>query len=136
MAPVPDSDYRVRERNMAMGFVLLQLADAAGNELVPRRYVEAHLDRLGVPRPVQAVLPAIKVVSSGGLLLGLRWPRLGAVTSSCLIAFYAAAVGFHLNAGDHPVVAGPAVAFGLGAAALLAAVYAPALRQARSEEHD
>lgn len=71
---------------------------------------------------------------SGGLLLGLRWPRLGALTSAWLIGFYAAAIGFHLNAGDHSVLAAPAAAYGLGAGALLAGVYVPALRQVRNKD--
>lgn len=117
-----------------MGFVVLQLVDALGNQLVPRRYVEAHLDHLRVPRKLQQMLPAIKVLSSAGLMLGLRWPRLGALTSACLIGYYAAAVGFHLNAPEHPALAAPAAVFGAGAAAVLVAVYIPDARS-HSETH-
>lgn len=111
-----------------MGFALLQLADAVGNQLVSRRYVEAHLDHLRVPRKLQQMLPAIKVLSSAGLMIGLRWPRLGVLTSACLIGYYAAAVGFHLNAPEHSALAAPAAAFGVGAAAVLVAVYIPDAR--------
>lgn len=116
---------RIRRQDLAVGFAVLQLADAAGSELLPRRWVQAHLDHLGVPRRTQRLLPAIKMLSSAGLLLGLRWPRFGTVTSVCLIGYYAAAMRFHLNAPEHPIMAAPAGAFGLGAATVLLVVYLP-----------
>lgn len=90
----------------------MQVMDAAGNALVPKRYLDAHFDRLGVPLRVRPLLPVIKVVSSAGLVLGLKWRRLGAVTSAATVAYYVAAVGFHARAGDHPFVALPAALFG------------------------
>ena len=119
---------RDRKRRLAVGFALLQLADATGNMIVPERYVTAHLDHLRVPKWLQPMLPRIKVISSIGLLLGLRWPRLGVLTSSCLIGYYASAVGFHLRAPEHPILAAPACAFGVGAAAVLVGVYLPNVR--------
>lgn len=116
-------------RNRAVGFALLQLVDAAGNALAPSASVTAHLDHLGVPQWLQRMLPGIKVTSSVGLLLGLRWPRLGVLTSSCLIGYYAAATGFHLRAPEHPALALPAAAFGIGAAAVLVGVYLPNARR-------
>jgi hypothetical protein len=113
---------------MAVGFALLQLADVTGNMLVPAGRVTAHLDHLSVPRWLQPMLPVIKVISSAGLVLGLRWPRLGVLTSSCLTGYYAAATGFHVRAPEHPILAAPAAAFGVGAATVLLAVYAPAAR--------
>src|SRR2546423_6402584 len=97
----------------------MQLADATGSEVVPRRYIRAHLDHLGVPERLRPALTPIKVASSVGLLLGNRWPRIGAVTSASLVAYYTAAIAFHVRAHDHPVVALPAALFGATAAAAL-----------------
>lgn len=98
----------------------VQVLDAIGNE-IPRELVRRHLDHLGVPPRLRPALPLIKVASTAGLLLGLRSGRVAAVTSASLVAFYAAAVRFHLLAGDHPVVALPAAALGAGAAVNLCA---------------
>ncbi|MHB8467272.1 MAG: DoxX family protein [Acidimicrobiales bacterium] len=105
---------------------MLQLVDAAGNALVPKRRVDAHLDHLRVPAPLRPALPAIKVLSSVGLVLGLNSPRLGTLTSAALVGYYAAAVGYHLRAGDHPALAVPAAVFGAAAAAALFGVFVPA----------
>src|SRR5687767_6157864 len=59
------------QRDLVVRFALLQLVDAAGNVIVPKRYVTAHLDHLRVPRWLQPLLPGIKAISSVGLLLGL-----------------------------------------------------------------
>lgn len=106
---------------------LLQLADAAANEIAPRRIVDKHLDHLRVPVPLRRALPVIKMLSSAGLILGARSPRIGALTSAALVAYYAAAVGYHRNAGDHPAVAAPAALFGATAATALFGVFLPSV---------
>jgi hypothetical protein len=116
-----------RTKGLALGLAASQLVDAIANELVPRRYVKAHLDHLGVPERLQSGLPVIKVASSVGLLLGTKLPRLGVMTSAGLVAYYAAAVGFHVLAHDHPVVSVPAAIFGASAAVALVSVYLPAV---------
>jgi hypothetical protein len=108
----------------------LQLGDAIGNELVPRRYLTAHLDHLGVPNRLRPALPVIKVAGSAGLILGIKSPYLGALTAACLVGFYAAAVVFHVRADDNPVVWLPAIAFGATAAASLVTFYLPATADA------
>src|SRR5437588_5742713 len=108
-----------RTRQLVLGLALVQLLDVVGGELVPRRYVDAHLDHLGVPTYLRPVLGVIKGTASLGLLAGLRWPRLGAVTSAALVSYYSAAARFHLLAGDHPALAAPAGALGIGAAMAL-----------------
>ena len=113
-------------KHLAVGLAAAQLADAIGNELVPRRYLTAHLDHLGVPNRLRPALPVIKVAGSAGLVLGIKSPRLGAMTAACLVGFYAAAVVFHVLADDHPVVWLPAIAFGASAAASLVTFYLPA----------
>jgi hypothetical protein len=112
--------------HLAVGLAALQLADVIGNGLVPRRYLTAHLDHLGVPNRLRPALPVIKVAGSAGLVLGIKSPHLGALTAACLVGYYSAAVMFHVRADDHPVVWLPAVAFGATAAASLLTFYLPA----------
>ena len=109
-------DWRKR---LAVGLAAFQLADAVGSGLVPRSARTAHLDHLGVPHRLRPALPVIKVAGSAGLVVGITSPRLGALTSACLVGYYAAAVAYHVRADDHPVVWLPAIAFGAAAAALL-----------------
>ncbi len=118
--PVPSKS------RLAVGLAAFQVLDAIANEL-PRRYVSVHLDHLGVPEVIRRVLPVIKVSSSAGLLLGIGRPRLGAMTAAALVSYYAAAVRFHLLAGDHPVLAAPAAACGVTAALALVTLYMPAI---------
>jgi hypothetical protein len=118
-----------RHRQLVLGLAAAQVLDALGGELVPRRYVEAHLDHLGVPSELRPALGVIKVTASVGLVAGLKWPRLGAVTSAALVSYYAAAARFHLLAGDHAVIAAPAAAFGAGAAVALTEFFLPASRR-------
>jgi hypothetical protein len=49
------------------------------------------------------------------------------MTSAVLVAFYAAAVGFHGFAGDHPAVALPAISFGASAALCLVSYFVPVI---------
>jgi len=100
---------------LALRLAAAQVVDAIANE-IPRRYVARHLDHLGVPARVRPLLPVIKVSSAAGLVIGIKVPRLGALTAVSLVAYYAAAARFHLLAGDHPVMAAPAAAFGAAAA--------------------
>ena len=92
----------------------------------PQISMGARLDHLGVPRVLRSILPVIKVSTSVGLLVSLRRPGRRA-TSAVLVAFYAAAVGFHGFAGDHPAVALPATAFGANAALCLVSCFMPAI---------
>ena len=120
---------RDRKTSLAWGLAAAQLLDALGNELVPRRFIDAHLDHLNVPERLRPLLPTIKVASSLGLTVGIAHPRLGVLTSSCLVAYYAAAVAFHLRADESAILALPAAAFGLAAARALTEVYLPAARR-------
>ena len=105
---------------VVIGLAVVQLADAAGNQLVPARTIEAHLDHLGVPVGWRPALPWIKVSTALGLLAGLRAPTTGTVTSASLVGYYAAAVRFHLRAGDRYLAAAPAALCGAAALAALA----------------
>ena len=67
------------------------------------------LDHLGVPDALRPLLPTIKVSTSVGLLVGLRWAPVGTVTSAALVAFYSSAIGFHrLRATIPPLPCPPA----------------------------
>lgn len=100
-----------------------QVVDVVGNA-IPRQFVKRHLDHLGVPEYLRPLLPVIKLSSSAGLLLGLRFPRLGAVTAASLVAYYTAAMRFHQLSGDHVVLAMPAAGFAGISAYLLFNLYA------------
>jgi hypothetical protein len=107
-----------RPQYVATGVATLQMLDVVANA-IPLLSMSVRLDNLGVPEGLRPALPAIKVATSAGLLVGLRWPRVGATASAVLVSFYSAAVGFHWFAGDHPLAALPAAALGTSAAASL-----------------
>jgi DoxX-like family len=115
-----------RLRQLAAGLAVLQIVDAIASA-TPQTSMTARLDHLGVPGVLRPVLPVIKLSTAVGLLAGLRRPRVGAMTSAVLVAFYAAAVSFHGSAGDHPAVALPAAAFGASAALCLVSYFIPVI---------
>jgi DoxX-like family len=115
-----------RLRQLAAGLAVLQIVDAIASA-TPQTSMTARLDHLGVPGVLRPVLPVIKISTSVGLLVGLRRPWVGAMTSSAMVAFYAAAVGFHGFAGDHQAVALPAAAVGAGAALCLVSYFIPVI---------
>ncbi|MGD0312119.1 MAG: DoxX family protein [Acidimicrobiales bacterium] len=115
-----------RLRQLAAGLAVLQIVGAIASA-TPQMSMGARLDHLGVPRVLRSMLPVIKVSTSVGLLVSLRRPRVGAAASAVLVGFYAAAVGFHGFAGDHPAVALPAAAFGANAALCLVSCFMPAI---------
>jgi hypothetical protein len=80
---------------------------------------------LGVPSRLRPALPVIKVAGSAGLVLGIKSPRLGALTAAPPVGYYSAAVTFHVLADDHPVVWLPAAAFGAAAATSLVTFCVP-----------
>ncbi|MCU1450753.1 MAG: hypothetical protein JWP02_2923 [Acidimicrobiales bacterium] len=114
-----------RTRQLAVGLAVVQVLDAVANE-IPRKYVKAHLDHLGVPAYLRPVLTPIKMSTAAGLLLGLDRPRLGALVSASLVAYYSAAARFHLLAGDNPLLAAPAAVCGAAAAVTLVERFLPA----------
>lgn len=96
--------------------------------MFPDVWGDEHLDHHGVPSYLRPFLTPIKLASSGGLLLGLKWPRLGALTAACLIAYYGIAASFHVRADESSLNALPAATLGLAAAATLATRFLPAVR--------
>jgi hypothetical protein len=98
--------------------VLLALlaADLAWNAVVPKDVLEAHDDRIGIQRGLRPWLLPLKVAAVGGLLLGKRWPKFGAVTATATTAYFMIATGYHVRAKDSAIGTAPAVVYG-GAAA-------------------
>ena len=115
-----------RKRQLAFAVAGYQVLDTIGNA-IPRQFVKRHLDHLGVPEYLRPLLPIIKLSGSAGLVIGLKVPRLGALTAGCLVAYYAAAAQFHVASGDHPIMAVPAAELGAAAAFLLFNLYLPTL---------
>jgi DoxX-like protein len=88
-------------RRLISGLVVVQIADGVFNA-VPTQWLKDDLDRLGFPWRFRVVLPVLKGASAVGLLGGLRWPRLGRVTAGALVAYFTAAIAFHVRAKDSP----------------------------------
>jgi len=60
--------------------------------------------------PKRLVLGLVKVGSAVGLLAGLHRPPLGRLTATVLVAYFIAAIGFHVRAKDTLVRHVPAAA--------------------------
>jgi hypothetical protein len=94
-------------RHKVLGLVAVQLGDAVFNA-VPTQGLRDDLDRLRVPERMRFAFPVIKGASAVGLLAGLRWPRLGQVTATALVAYFTCALGAHARVRDRPVHYAPA----------------------------
>ena len=105
-------------QNRALALAVLQAADLAATQLSPR-YGEAHLDHLGVPRWLQPVLPVIKVAAVVALVASSRRTIPRSLAGGSLLAYYSAAVSFHLRSGDAPTTMAPAVGCALLAGSLV-----------------
>lgn len=88
-----------RWRRHVLAFAAFQAGDAVACA-IPLDYIRRDLENIGCPDPIQRALPTIKAVSATGLLLGLRFPRLGRLTAFSLVAYFLAAIGFHVRAKD------------------------------------
>ena len=98
-----------KPRGVVLGLAGVQLADAAFNA-IPNQWVKDDLDHLRFPENFRFVFPLIKSGSAAGLLAGLRWPRVGRVTTFALMAYFTAAMGFHARAKDGALRYVPAAA--------------------------
>jgi len=98
--------------------VLLALLglDVVWNVVVPKRLLEAHDDRIGIQPELRSWLLPIKLAAAGGLLLGKRWPKFGALTAAATTIYFVVATSYHVRAKDSVVGTAPAVVYG-GAAA-------------------
>lgn len=84
---------------VSLGMAAVQAGDAiaCGAGAAP---IKAALDAVDCPEEVRSVLPAIKLASAVGLAAGAKNPKLGAATCVALIAYFLAAIGFHIKAKD------------------------------------
>jgi hypothetical protein len=87
--------------------------------LVSPKYGEAHLDHLGVPRALRPALPMIKLAAVVALIATRDRPRLRSTTGAALVAYYSAAVTFHILSGDSPKQAAPAATCGVLASTIV-----------------
>lgn len=105
-------------RGATLLLAAMQAADLVVSVVDPR-LGDAHLDHLGVPRALRPALPAIKAAAVVALVAARDRPRLRSATGLALVAYYAAAVTFHVESGDPPAAAAPAAGFGAMAATLV-----------------
>jgi hypothetical protein len=114
-----------RHGQLVLGLAAGQLLDTVWAESWTYQRLSDHFDHLGVPQWLRPWFPVIKVAAVAGLLGGRRWPRLGTTTAAAMVVYYAGAAEFHVLAGDHPVVAMPAVAFGAAASGVVLTAPSP-----------
>jgi DoxX-like family len=100
-----------RLRLLTLSLVGVQVAETLASA-TPNTSMASRLDHLGVPDEIRPLLPVIKVSTSVGLLVGLRWAPVGTATSAAMVAFYSSALGLHWFAADRPTAAVPALAVG------------------------
>jgi hypothetical protein len=100
---------------LALGLAGFQALDGIACA-IPVAYIADDLERLGVPAGVCKALPMIKWASALGLVVGLREPRLGRVTSAALVAYFGCALAVHARSHDHPLRYVPAATVGTFAA--------------------
>src|SRR5688572_4521166 len=99
-------------RNQPWVLIGLMVFDLLVNAAAPRAMVEEHFDRMRFePWVRKSVLP-VKLAGTVGLLLGRRWPKLGAFTAACFVAYFAIAVRYHRRVDDGMVLTGPALLYG------------------------
>ena len=87
----------------------VQLGDAVFDS-VATEWLRDDLERLRVPWRLRPVFPIVKTASALGLLAGLRWPRLGRLTTNLLVVYFLLALGAHVRAQDKAVRYAPAAA--------------------------
>lgn len=96
----------------------IQAADLAATQL-SASYGDEHLDHLGVPRALRPALPAIKAVAVVALIATSKRMVPRSIVGASLVAYYSAAVSFHVRAGDGVAATAPAAGCALLAATLV-----------------
>jgi hypothetical protein len=107
------------KRRFALRLAAMQVGDIVVTQAFPDRFGDAHYDHLGVPRRLRPALPVIKAATTVALLVGMRQPRVRSVTAAGLVAYYAAAVTFHVRSDDPWTDIAPAALYGAVAAAVV-----------------
>ena len=88
-------------RHTAVALAGVQVLDGLFN-LLPSRWIEADLDHLELPRRLRFLFGGLKLASTGGLLVGLKYPRLGRLTCRALVVYFVIALGAHWRVRDRP----------------------------------
>jgi hypothetical protein len=120
---------------LVLGLVGYQVADAAFNAVAlydiadstrwgnwAKEWAKDDLDHLRFPERFRFLFPIIKSSSAAGLLVGLRWRRLGRFTAAALVAYFVIALGFHRRAKDPLNKFGPAAVMLLWSCVVLRAL--------------
>ena len=94
----------------------VQVADAVACA-IPLPVLREALDHVGCPPALQRAIPVVKAASVVGLVAGRRNPRLGRLTTTALLAYFACALGAHARVRDPA----PQYAAAVGMAALTVA---------------
>jgi hypothetical protein len=108
-----------RRDHRALRLAAAQVVDIVVTQMWPEKYGDAHLAHLGVPAWLRPRLVFIKAATTVALLASARHPRLRSMTAAALVAYYAAAVTFHVDSHDPWTDVAPAAAFGLVAVTLV-----------------
>ena len=111
-----------QSKRLVLGLAGFQIGDAAFNAVGlydiaettwwgrwVKEWTKDDLDHLGFPERFRFVFPIIKSGSAAGLLIGLRWRRVGRFTAAALVVYFLTALGFHARARDGLTRTSPAV---------------------------
>lgn len=82
--------------------LIVVLAGDAVACAIPIRYIKEDLDRLGCSATVQRVIPLVKFLAVGGLVIGLWAPWLGVLACVGMLAYFGVAFSYHAR-NDDPV---------------------------------
>jgi hypothetical protein len=95
-------------------------AGAAAADFAKAGFVLKTSDEVGVPRSWVPALGALKAAGAIGILLGLLGiPVIGTAAQAGVVAFFVAAIAFHVRAGVLYNIAFPGLFLALGAATLV-----------------
>ena len=88
------------------------IGDLLVNAAATQEQLREHFDDLRLQESLRGWIIPIKVTGTIGIVLGRRWPRLGAFTSLCFVLYFAFACGYHRKAEHRLPKYGPAVLYG------------------------
>jgi xanthine/uracil/vitamin C permease (AzgA family) len=95
------------------------LVATALRKLSHRAEVVQTYERVGVPENRLNLLAGVLLAGAGGILLGLWWAPVGIAAGVGLVAYFLAAIGFHIRADDLRPLPVPVAYAAVSAAALV-----------------
>ena len=99
-------------KNQPSVFIGLMVLDLLVNAAASKQQLDEHFDRMRIRPAVRKAILPVKVAGTIGVLLGRKWPKLGAFTAALFVVYFAAAIGYHRRVDDGPLLTGPAVLYG------------------------